>query len=151
MNISQTNQSFCRSAHPALVFSFVVIFGNLLQVVYSYTYGEGSLFSRAFSLHYNSEESQAAIVISTLAFAALFIPLHRRLQVSIDRRFFRSKYDAEKTLAGFSSKLSEDVDLQDLYDHLVAVVKETFPLEHGSLFYPRAVSSDKVSRFIAEP
>ena len=68
--------------------------------------------------------NDVAIVGSTLIIAALFQPLHRRLQKIVDRRFYRSKYDAARTIANFSATLRNEVDLDQLREHLVTVVQE---------------------------
>ena len=94
------------------------------------------LFEQVFH-EITGQESDLAIVASTLAIAALFQPLRRRIQAFIDHRFYRHKYDAARTLAAFGQTIRDEVDLSSLADHLITVVAETMqPAQLGLWLRP---------------
>ena len=108
----------------ALLYSTLTV---VLGLVY---FGGVTLLQGAFT----GEESQLAIVASTLGIASLFEPLRRRVHAFIDRLFYRRKYDARKTLEAFSAQLRDETDLDALSDDLVRVVRGTIQPEHVSLW-----------------
>lgn len=118
----------------------------LLGLVYfGLIFGSQFLFQGMF--HQNNN---VAIVISTLVIATLFHPLRRRIQAIIDRRFYRRKYDAARTLAAFSATLRSEVDLNQLHEHLLAVVEETMQPTHVSLWL-RPIGHEKTSQGGGKP
>jgi hypothetical protein len=98
-----------------------------------------------------NQNNDVAIVVSTLAIAALFQPLRHRLQKIVDRRFYRSKYDAAKIIEAFSATLRNEVDLSQLSEHLIAVVQETMQPAHVSLWVLQSSRTDTSSLQISKP
>ncbi len=90
-----------------------------------------------------AQESQLAIVASTLAVAALFNPLKRGVQSFIDRRFYRRKYDAAKILGAFSAQLRDETNIDALSSEVVGVVTETMQPAHVSLWLRPDAASQK--------
>ena len=116
-----------------LLINRTLVYGTLTAMLVLVYLG-GVVFMQYIFRTLTGGESQLAIVASTLAIAAAFNPLLRRVQAFVDRRFYRSKYDARKTLEDFSAKLREETDLEALNDDLVAVVRDTMQPEHISLW-----------------
>ncbi len=110
-----------------------LVYGSLTTVLVALYFGGIVLLQRLF-VALTSEQSTLAVVASTLLIAALFNPLRRRIQSFIDRRFYRSKYDARKTLEDFSQQLRNETDLKALRGDLVGVVRETMQPAHVSLW-----------------
>jgi hypothetical protein len=116
-----------------LLINRTLVYGSLTTVLVALYFGGIVLLQRLF-VALTSEQSTLAVVASTLLIAALFNPLRRRIQSFIDRRFYRSKYDAAKTLEAFSTRLRDETDLEALNDDLVGVVRETMQPAHVSLW-----------------
>jgi hypothetical protein len=116
-----------------VVINRALVYGSLTATLVALYFGGIVVLQRLFVL-LTGERSALAVVVSTLAIAALFNPLRRRIQGFIDRRFYRRKYDARKTLEAFSAKLRDETDLEALNDDLVGVVAETVQPAHVSLW-----------------
>jgi hypothetical protein len=126
-----------------IIINRTLVYGSLTAVLAAVYLGGVVLLQYAFRA-LSGEGSQLAVVASTLIIAALFIPLRRRIQSFIDRRFYRRKYDARKTLEAFSAKLRNQTDLDGLSDDLVGVVGETMQPAHVSLWLrPNTPSKDE--------
>src|SRR5215218_3760670 len=110
-----------------------LVYGALTTVLAAVYFGSIVLFQVLFRA-FTGQESQLAVVGSTLAIAALFTPLRRRIQSFIDRRFYRRKYDARKTLESFSAKLRTETDLDALSGDLIKVIEETMQPARVSLW-----------------
>jgi hypothetical protein len=116
-----------------------LVYGSLTTALVALYFGGIMVLQRLFVL-LTGEQSTLAIVASTLLISALFNPLRRRIQSFIDRRFYRRKYDARKTLETFSAQLRNETDLEALRDDLVGVVRETMQPAHISLWLRPATS-----------
>jgi hypothetical protein len=127
-----------------VVINRTLVYGSL-TVMLALVYFGGVATSQALfrALTGQEQQPQLAVVISTLVIAALFNPLRRGIQGFIDRRFYRRKYDAAKTLAAFSAKLRDETDLDALSDDLVGVVRETMQPAHVSLWLRPETPSKK--------
>jgi hypothetical protein len=118
-----------------IVINRTLVYGALTAaLVAGYFGGVATLQALFRALTGQEQQPQLAIVVSTLAIAALFNPLRRRIQSFIDRRFYRNKYDARKTLEAFSAKLRDEADLDALRVGLAGVVRETMQPAHVSLW-----------------
>ncbi len=116
-----------------IIINRTLVYG-LLTVSLALVYVGGVASLQGLLRALTGQGSQLAIVASTLALAALFTPLRRRIQTTIDRGFYRRKYDAAKTLEKFSAKLRDETDLATLNAELLRAVRETVQPEHASLW-----------------
>ena len=110
-----------------------LVYGLLTVMLVALYFGGIVVLQRVFVL-LTGQQSTLAVVASTLLIAALFTPLRRRIQSFIDRRFYRRKYDARKTLEAFSATLRDETDLGALSENLVGIVRETMQAAHVSLW-----------------
>jgi len=110
-----------------------LVYGSLTTVLVAVYFG-GIVLSQRLFVAFTGQRSTLVVVASTLLIAALFNPLRLRIQSFIDRRFYRRKYDARKTLEAFSTKLRDETDLDGLREDLVGAVKETVQPAHVSVW-----------------
>src|SRR5215218_2908813 len=114
-----------------IVINRTLVYGALTAALVAvYFGGVATLQALMRALTGQEQQPQLAIVVSTLVIAALFNPLRGRIQGFIDRRFYRKKYDAAKTLEAFSARLREETDLQALNGELTRVVRQTMQPAH---------------------
>jgi hypothetical protein len=116
-----------------VVVNRTLVYGSLTAMLVALYFVGIVVLQRVFVL-LTGQRSTLAVVASTLLIAALFNPLRRRIQSFMDRRFYRRKYDATKTLEAFSATLRKETDLEALREDLVGVVRETMQPEHVSLW-----------------
>ena len=118
-----------------LLINRTLVYGSLTATLALVYFGGVTATQALFrALTGQEKQTQLAIVVSTLVIAALFSPLRRRVQGFVDRRFYRRKYDARKTLEAFSAKLRDETNLNALSDDLTSVVSETMQPAHVSLW-----------------
>jgi len=116
-----------------IIINRTLVYGSLTATLVLLYFGVIVVLQRLFVL-LTGQQSTLAVVVSTLLIATLFSPLRRRIQSFIDRRFYRRKYDAVKTLEAFNATLRNETDLDALSDDLVVVVRETMQPAHVSLW-----------------
>ena len=126
-----------------VVINRTIVYGSLTIMLVALYFGGIVVLQRVF-VALTGQQSTLAVVASTLAIAALFNPLRRWVQAFVDRRFYRRKYDAAKTLAAFNSRLREETDLDSLREEVLEVVRETMQPEHASLWLRPHVANAKI-------
>ena len=125
-----------------VVINRALVYGSLTATLaLVYLGGVATIQALFRALTGQEQQPQFAVVVSTLAIAALFNPLRRSIQSFIDRRFYRRKYDAARTLEIFGARLRNETDLDTLGGDLVSVVREAMQPEHVSLWLRPAEDS----------
>jgi hypothetical protein len=118
-----------------LIINRTLVYGSLTALLALVYFGGVVLTEAIFRAVTGQErQPQLAVIVATLAIAALFTPLRHSIQGFIDRRFYRRKYDAIKTLEDFSAKMREETDLDALSDDLTSVIRESMQPAHVSLW-----------------
>ena len=124
-----------------IIINRTLVYGAVTVMLALIYVGSVVLLQQLFRTLVGQGNNQLAVVASTLAVAALFQPLRRRSQAIVDRRFYRRKYDAARTLQTFSARIRDEVDLDTLTGDLLAVVEETMQPAHVSLWLRDVPSS----------
>jgi hypothetical protein len=118
-----------------IIINRTLVYGSLTATLIVIYFGGVATMQTLFrALTGQEQQPQLAVVVSTLAIAALFNPLRKRIQSFIDRRFYRRKYDARKTVEAFSARLRDETDLETLNRDLAGVIEETLQPAHVSLW-----------------
>jgi hypothetical protein len=121
-----------------LIVNRTLVYGALTAVLAASYFGSVVVLQTVFGALTGESRSALVTVLSTLGIAALFSPLRHRLQAVVDRRFYRRKYDASRTLAAFGATLRDNVELTALTDRLLGVVDDTMQPAHASLWIKEA-------------
>jgi hypothetical protein len=118
-----------------IILNRTLVYGSLTAMLVVIYFGGVATMQTLFrALTGQEQQPQLAVVVSTLAIAALFNPLRKRIQSFIDRRFYRRKYDARRTVEAFSARLRDETDLETLNRDLAGVIEETLQPTHVSLW-----------------